>query len=50
MAYEGKWICADKYYGKDISKTINKEKKCYSEGLYDFIDRMELEEKKKKEC
>ncbi|HVI42539.1 MAG TPA: hypothetical protein VM577_17940 [Anaerovoracaceae bacterium] len=39
-----KFICADKYYDKDITKSIDKIKDCYSEGFEAFVENCKKEE------
>ena len=47
MAEDGHRICVDKGYPIIVDDTLKEIKECYSEGLYDFIERMKKEEKKR---
>ena len=38
------YICADAYYGQNISDTIDSEKECYSESFDSFYKRLKSEE------
>ena len=44
----GDRVCGDVNYGQVITESVNDHKQCYSEGLYDFIKRMQKLEKKNK--
>ena len=39
------FVCADAYYGEDISDSLDKVKDCYSESFGSFMERSEQEEK-----